>query len=257
MRFVMSLLIAILAFGSFGFQAAASGPGVCQASAIVTGHSKYFDPECDQSREVLVDYTEDGSYYVARIVNTAKSGLTPRYNAISVSKESPNGSTQEVWRMGFSMNFMALVSVPGFLVSVVDFGGGNEGLIIWNTKDPTRLVPIDGTNYQRNEIKATYNEISVLSVGFDGKDYLILVGLNRADNRSHLRGELLEYHLGSTGSLTPVRSWITYHFIDDFATTYGGNLEIAMRDKVVGSNKLTLAYLAIDDPTRFHHIGTR
>lgn len=257
MRQILAFIVAIfVVFGFFGSTALAGAGGpICGSGfTTLTPHSRYYYGACDHGKVALLDYTPTGELQVAHIVNTAKAGLTPRYNKLVVSLDNQQGASRQIWEMSFSFNFISMTSVPGYLMTVVDFGAGNEGFMIWDSTNPSRMIPLTGTSYQSNLIGATYNEISAFAIDFDGEIYTLMVAINRSNKTGHQRGELWEYRLGPGGRLVTGRNWQTSYFVDDFAPTYGGNIEVAMHDPQQ-NNRFRVAYLATDQFDHFELIG--
>jgi len=261
-RVFASLVMVLIGLGNLGSVALAGGGNCGPSMATPTPHSTYFVPDCD-SVAVVGAYEgmneKTGQSYQVKVVNSAKVGLTPLYNTLTVLEFAPSSEVGKVvWSMGFSMNFIAITSVPGFLVTVAEFSPGNEGFIVWDTSNLASPKPITGMSYQQTLTKATYHEISAISANFDWEITTITVAVNHGDQYGHLVGELFEYRLGPTGLLVSGRHWLSLYQIDDFTTTYAGNLEVAMHDpdsQVYDRSYFHVAYLATDDPTSFILIG--
>lgn len=146
MRFVLSLILAILALGSFGFQAQASGPIPSEetmtpdSNSLPTMRSKLSEQQFTDPFPLAIAFTGDTpELIVARLVNTAKPGLTPRYNKINLAKFNPRDGERIIRELPTYSPWIQLTSVisAGDYIVVtgkwVDFAG--DGFLVYKTKD--------------------------------------------------------------------------------------------------------------------------
>lgn len=147
MRFVLSLLIAILALGSFGFQAQAAGPIPSEETMVPDSNSlptvrsrlseqKFTDPF---PLGIVFSGNQVPELILAQIENTAKPDLTPRYNKITIRKFNPRDGERVIRELPTYSPWIQLtgvISAGDYIVVTgkwVDFIG--DGFLVYKTRD--------------------------------------------------------------------------------------------------------------------------